>query len=57
MSYTRTLFKTVPCIQNALDTFSFIIIVFALVIVVECNLRNIIAKNQTNQEAEPLCSG
>ena len=36
---------------------SYVLIVFALVIVVECNLRNIIAKNQTNQEAEPLCSG
>ena len=54
MSYTWALFKTVPCTQNALNTFHFIIIVFALVIVVECNLRNIIAENQTIQIAKEV---
>ena len=51
------IFQDSPLYTKCTQHISFIIIVFVLVIVVECNLRNIIAKNQTNQEAEPMCSG
>lgn len=56
MNYTLQFFRTVPCIQNALNTFRFIIIVVAAAIV-EVTPYNVITKSQTNQEVEPLCSG